>query len=147
MATKREQVLAALETALKTITATVTDVEVHRNLALPPEVPDGGLVILRDGDPGDPEIVLSPVTYQWEHVADVEIIVAEGVDAARTTALDAILAAIGVALKADRTLGGAVEDVRAEPPAPEDEGVEGAPALRAVILPVTLFYDSPGPLE
>ena len=146
MATKREQVLAALETRLKTITATITDIEVHRNLAQPPSVPDGGLVILRDGDPGDPEIVLSPVIYQWEHVAEIEIVVAEGDDAVRTTAVDAILAAIGVALVADRTLAGAVEDVRAEPPVPEDEGVEGAPALRGVILPVTLFYDSPGPL-
>ena len=147
MPTKREQVLVALEAVLKTIETTVTDVEVFRNLVLPPEVPDGGLVVLRDGDPGDPEIVLSPVTYQWEHVAEIEIIVAEGEDAARTTALDDILAAIGVALKADRTLGGAVDEVRAEPPVPEDEGIEGAPAVRGLVLPVTLYYDSPDPLE
>lgn len=146
MATKREQVLAALETRLRTITMTITDIEVFRNLVLPPEVPNGGLVILRDGDPGEPEIVLSPVTYQWEHVAEIEIVVAEGDDDDRTAALDAVLAAIGAAIETDRTLGGNVDDVRADPPVPEDEGVEGAPALRAVILPITLFYDSPGPL-
>jgi hypothetical protein len=47
-ASKAEQVLDALKTLLETL----TDAVVERNSALPEKIPDGGLIILRDGDPG-----------------------------------------------------------------------------------------------
>jgi hypothetical protein len=50
-ASKAEQVLDALKSLLET----VPDAVVERNSVLPEKVPDGGLIILRDGDPGEPE--------------------------------------------------------------------------------------------
>ena len=50
-ASKAEQMLDALKALLET----VPDAVVERNSVLPGKVPAGGLIILRDGDPGDPE--------------------------------------------------------------------------------------------
>jgi len=52
MASHREQVLAALFARLQG----VPDATVRRNEALPVSVPAGGLIILRDGDPGEPDV-------------------------------------------------------------------------------------------
>jgi hypothetical protein len=48
---KAERVLEALKALLETI----PDAVVERNSVLPEKVPAGGLIILRDGDPGEPE--------------------------------------------------------------------------------------------
>jgi hypothetical protein len=53
-ASKAEQVLAAIKALLDT----VPDAVVERDSALPEKVPAGGLIILRDGDPGGPEQAL-----------------------------------------------------------------------------------------
>ena len=63
---KREDVLTALFAAL----AGVGGATVARNLALPTRIPAAGLVIMRDGTPGEPEVSLSPLpittnTRQW----------------------------------------------------------------------------------
>ena len=51
---KAEQVLEGLRAALET----VPDAVVQRNSVLPEKIPDGGLIILRDGEPGEPEQAL-----------------------------------------------------------------------------------------
>ena len=48
---KAEQVLNALKMLLQTVPSAV----VQRNSVLPEKVPAGGLIMLRDGDPGEPE--------------------------------------------------------------------------------------------
>jgi hypothetical protein len=53
-ASKAEQVLDALRALLETVPGATID----RNSVLPEKIPDGGLVILRDGDPGEPEQAL-----------------------------------------------------------------------------------------
>ena len=53
-ASKTEQVLDALKALLET----VPDAVVDRNSVLPEKIPDGGLIILSDGDPGEPEQAL-----------------------------------------------------------------------------------------
>jgi hypothetical protein len=50
-ASKAEQVLEALKALLETVPSAV----VARNRMLPETIPDGGLIILRDGNPGEPE--------------------------------------------------------------------------------------------
>jgi hypothetical protein len=51
---KAEQILDAL----KALFETLPDAVVERNSVLPEKIPDGGLIILRDGDPGEPEQAL-----------------------------------------------------------------------------------------
>jgi hypothetical protein len=142
MPTPRETILQALLAALKT----VPDATVLREEVLPERLPAGGLVILRDGDPGAPEVTLSPLAYHFEHRAEIEVIVQGKISSARATAFDSLMQAIGAALAADRTLGGLCDWTEAQAPQPVDLPVEGAAALKAAIIPVILTYTTPDPL-
>ncbi|MBW7057653.1 acyl-CoA transferase [Paracoccus bogoriensis] len=130
--TDREAVLQALFAALSALPATVLRGEV-----VPERVPAAGLVILRDGDPGEPDVTLSPLEYHWRHRAELEAVV-QG--ASRDADFDDLCAAIAAALAADRTLGGACDWAEPGPPRPVDLAVEGAAALKAAVIPVTLHY-------
>ena len=59
MPSPRETILAALHARLSALPATALRGEV-----LPERVPAEGLLILRDGEPGEPEVTLSPLACQ-----------------------------------------------------------------------------------
>src|SRR5690606_6237972 len=102
-----------------------------------------GLLILRDGEPGEPEVTLSPLRYHYQHRAEIEAVV-QGV--ARDAAFDMLCASIGAAIVPDRTLGGLCEWIEAEAPRPVDLPVEGAATLKAAVIPVILHYTTADPL-
>lgn len=139
--TRREEVLTALLGRLQSLTAAT----VKREEPLPEKVLAGGLVILRDGDPGEPEVLLSPLTYLWQHRTDIEVIVQKPPTEA-PAALDAVLAEIGSALGADRTLGGLVDWVEWSAPQTRDLAIDGAAGLKGAVVTVTLHYASSDPL-
>lgn len=62
MPSPRETILTALHARLSALSATALRGEV-----LPERVPTDGLLILRDGEPGEPEVTLSPVRYHYQH--------------------------------------------------------------------------------
>ena len=138
MPTLRETILAALHTRLSAQPTTSL-----RGDVLPECVPPDGLLILRDGEPGEPEITLSPLTYHYQHRAEIEAVVQ---CADRDAAFDALCASIGAAIAADRTLGGLCDWVEAEAPRPVDLPVEGAASLKAAVIPVILHYATVDPL-
>ena len=138
MFTSRETILAALYAQLQVLDATVLRGEV-----LPERIPPAGLLILRDGDPGEPEVTLSPLRYHYQHRAEIEAVV-QGAD--RDAAFDTLTASIGTAIAADRTLGGLCDWVEAEAPQPVDLPVEGAASLKAAVIKVSLFYTTRDPL-
>ena len=142
MPTTRETILQALLAALQTVPGST----VLREDILPERVPAGGLLILRDGDPGAPKVTLSPLAYHYEHRAEIEVIVQGKTPAARATAFDTLVQAIGTALVADRTLGGICDWTEAQAPQPVDLPVEGAAALKAAIIQVILHYTTADPL-
>ena len=115
----------------------------HAGDVLPERVPAEGLLILRDGEPGEPEVTLSPLAYHYQHRAEIEAVV-QGTD--RDAAFDTLIATIGAALSADRTLGGLCDWVEAEAPRPVDLPVEGAASLKAAVIPVVLHYSTADPL-
>ena len=117
---------------------------VLRGEVLPERVPAAGLLILRDGDPGDPSVTLSPLRYHYQHRAEVEAVVQTG--AGRDTAFDALAAGVGIALAADRTLGGLCDWAEAEAPRPVDLAIDGAATLKAAVIPIVLHYASADPL-
>ncbi len=143
MATPRETILSALLAALETVPGAT----VLREEVLPERVPAGGLVILRDGDPGTPEVTLSPLSYYYEHKAEIEVIVQGKTPAARAVVFDTLVQAISIALTADRTLGGLCDWAEAEAPQPVDLPVEGAEALKAAVIAVVLHYSLDNPLD
>jgi hypothetical protein len=141
MTTRREEVLTALLGAIEGVPAAT----VKREEPLPEKVPAGGLVILRDGDPGEPEVLLSPLTYLWQHRADIEVIVQKA-PTESPAALDALLAEVGSALSTDRTLGGLVDWVEWSAPQTRDLAIDGAASLKGAVVTVTLHYASSDPL-
>ena len=141
----REAVITALHARLQTALATRSPAPlVLRNETMPQRLPPGGLIVLRDGETVEETAILSPLAWAIEHRAEVEITVGGVTPAARHALLDALLVAIGAAIAADRTLGGAVEWAQPGAPEFEDVEVEGAAAARAASVPVALFFTVAG---
>ncbi len=144
MTSKREQALAGLFLCLKD---NVTGLSVLRNEPLPTKVPTEGLLILRDGDPGEPELTLSPARYHYQHRAEIEALVQHGDPVQRDTALDTLLETVAQALEGQTSLGGLVDYLHIETPEFLSETVEGAPTIKAAIVPVILEYTTTNPLN
>ena len=102
-ASKAEQVLEGIKALLETVPGAT----VERNSVLPEKVPGGGLIILRDGDPGEPEQALGGFgNAYYRHAVEIEVYVEEGDAVARDAAFDALLQQVGTTLEADPTIGG-----------------------------------------
>ena len=140
MPTTRETILIALADLL----GTIPHVPVLRGEVLSERIPPAGLMILRDGNPGELGVTLSPLTYHFQHRAELEVIVQSATD--RDTLFDALTAQIGAVIAADRTLGGLCDWVEPEAPEPVDLPVEGAPSLKAAVVPMLLHYATTDPL-
>jgi hypothetical protein len=149
LASTRETVLRALEALLRQ--------ELAGGLMLPPaplfqrdqegpdRIPPGGLVILRDGDPGEPEVMMSPLVYIYDHQAEIDVLVT-GPAGERQRRFDVICAAIGQAIEADRTLGGLCDWVQGRAPQPAAIADTGGDEIKAATIGVVLTYGSPSPL-
>ena len=140
MPSTRETILTALADLLRTIPS----VPVLRGEILPERIPPAGLLILRDGTPGEPGVTLSPLAYHYQHRAEVEAIVQSATG--RDGIFDALIAQIGVVIAVDRTLGGRCDWIEAEAPQPVDLPVEGGASLKAAVIPVLLHYSAADPL-
>jgi hypothetical protein len=133
---------------MKAVLATVPGAVVERNGVLPEKVPAGGLIILRDGDPGEPERALGGFgNPYYRHAAEVEVYIEQGDAAVRDAAFDELLQRIGGVLEADPTLGGLAFGLTYGRPAAAVEAVPGAPALKTGTLVVTLDYEADAPLS
>ena len=139
MPTTRETIVAALHARLQPLAALTL-----RDEVLPERIPAAGLIILRDGQPGEPEMTLSPLRYHYQHRAELEVVVQAG--SGRASAFDELIAAIGAALEADRTLGGTCDWVEPEAPTSVDLAIEGAASLKAAVITVVLHYTTSSPL-
>jgi hypothetical protein len=143
-ASKAEQVLEALKMLLETVPSATVD----RNSVLPEKIPNGGLIILRDGDPGEPEQALGGFgNAHYQHAVEVEVYVEEGDATARDAAFDDLLQQIGVALEANPSLGDLAFGMTYGRPEPAIEAVAGAPAIKTATLTVTVDYESDAPLS
>jgi hypothetical protein len=143
-ASKAEQLLDALKALLETVPGAV----VERYSVLPEKIPGGSLMILRDGDPGEPEQALGGFgsTY-YQHAVEIEVYIEEGAAAARDAAFDAILQEVSVALEADPTLGGLAFGLTYGRPEPAIEAVPSAPAIKSATLVVTVDHETDAPLS
>ena len=141
----RETAVVALHSRLVTALAVRDPAPiVLRGETVPQRIPLGGLVVVRDGETVEETPILSPLAWQIEHRAEVEITVAGTTPDARNTLLDALLVDIAAAIIANRTLSGAVEWAQPGSAAFEDVEFEGAAAARAAAIPVTLWFTVAG---
>lgn len=144
MISKREQALQGLFLCLQN---GLSNISVTRNDPLSSKIPQSGLVFMRDGDAGEAEITLSPTRYHYSHDVEIEVLIQKADDGDRNLALDALLVAIGSSLIVDPYLNGSVDYMMIGSPEFIIEPVEGAPAIKAAIVPVTLEYSTLNPLQ
>ncbi|MDH3661179.1 MAG: acyl-CoA transferase [Alphaproteobacteria bacterium] len=143
-ASKTEQVLEAI----KALLLTTPDVVVERNSVLPEKMPSGGLIIVRDGDPGEPEQSLGGFgSSYYQHAVEIEVYVEEGDAGVRDSAFDDLLQQVGVVLDTDPTLGGLAFGLTYGRPEQSIEAVAGAPAIKNATLSVTVDYETETPLS
>ena len=120
---------------------------VKRNAALPERIADHAMAILRDGEMGEPEVSLSPLTYHWQHQVAIELFVADPDASTRDARMDGLLVELASLIEADRTLAGVVEYAEIGQPKFDELAPEGTSGIKACLLPVVLHYSSAGPLN
>jgi len=141
---QRESAIGALFAVLGQLSLGTT---VKRNAALPERVSEHAMAILRDGEMGEPEVSLSPLTYHWQHQVAIELFVANADAAARDARIDGLLTELAGLIEADRTLGGVVEYAEIGSPKFDELAPDGSSGIKACLLPVVLHYSSNGPLN
>jgi hypothetical protein len=120
---------------------------VKRNAALPERIADHAMAILRDGEMGEPEVSLSPLTYHWQHQVAIELFVADPDASTRDARMDGLLTELATLIEADRTLAAVVEYAEIGQPKFDELAPEGTSGIKACLLPVVLHYSSAGPLN
>ena len=145
MTSKREQVISTLYTKLKALESAT--IKVYRNLDKPQKITSGGIIIVRDGASDEPEVLLSPLTYIYEQLVTLEVMVQHPDSATRDTMLDSLLASIGSVITAYRTLDGLAEWVEARSPDFAEEPIEGAASVRTATLQVMVRFNTTDPLN
>ena len=141
---QRESAIGALFAVLRQLSLGTT---VKRNAALPERVSEHAMAILRDGEMGEPEVSLSPLTYPWQHQVAIELFVANADAAAGDARIDGLLTELAGLIEADRTLGGVVEYAEIGSPKFDELAPDGSSGIKACLLPVVLHYSSNGPLN
>jgi hypothetical protein len=134
------------ESAIKAVISTLESsgtFEVQRNTAIPTTPLSVGLVVVRDGNPGDPEITMSPIEYHYEHPIELEVFaVGQDLD----FALDTLLGRIANLVEADKTLGGFVESLYLTAPN-FDLTIDSSIRCKAASINVVVFYSTYSPLN
>ncbi len=141
---QRESAIGALFAVLGQLSLGTT---VKRNAALPERVSEHAMAILRDGEMGEPEVSLSPLTYHWQHQVAIELFVADADAAARDARMDGLLTELSILIEDDRTLGGVIEYAEIGSPKFDELAPDGSSGIKACLLPVVLHYSSSGPLN
>jgi hypothetical protein len=144
---QRENAIGALFVLLGQLSLGTSGTTVKRNAALPERVADHAMAILREGEMGEPEVSLSPLTYHWLHQVAIELFVADPDPAARDARMDGLLTELASLIEADRTLGGVIEYAEIGPPKFDELAPDGTSGIKACLLPVVLHYSSSGPLN
>lgn len=115
------------------------------NGARPESIGAGGTIIGHPGDPGEAEVDLNPPTWHWRHEMELEF-AASPLAANPAAALDAMMAAFGAAVAADRTLGGLADWLEVGGAMEDDQLMAGAASIRWAAVPVTAHYSTLDPL-
>ncbi len=141
---QRESAIGALFAVLGQMSLGVMT---KRNASLPERLSEHAMAVLRDGEMGEPEVSLSPVTYHWQHQVAIELFVADPDASERDKRMDGLLVELAALIEADRTLGGVIEYAEISPPKFDELAPDGVSGIKACLLPVVLHYSSSGPLN
>ena len=144
MASKREQILSALFTGLHALQSGT--VNVWRNQDKPQKV-ESGMIIMHDGVSEEPDVLLSPLTYIFQHLVHVEVLVQAPDNATRDSTLDSLLSSIGNIVTGNRSLGGLAEWTECNAPTFTQEPIEGAPTVKMAEITIMVRFVTNDPLN
>lgn len=145
MASLAQQIAVALK-ALTIGALPTVDVVRNPSPSAPPRIGPGGLVTIEDGDPGQPEVDLCPVRYNYQHRFPVQVLGYASASLTREEFVDQLLQPLVAAVMADRTLGGLVDFLDFEAPTWDDLTIDGAPPARAADCAFVATYATSTPL-
>lgn len=132
---------------LKTLIGATTTAKIERNSAVPEKIPNTGLVIIRDGDPGNPEYVLGGFSnVYYSHNIEIEIYIQEGAPAQRDRKFDELMQLVGGVLESHPTLDGLVAGLTYARPDTHTQPVDGGPAIKAGVILLLAEYETQTPL-
>lgn len=114
--------------------------------AKPATIGELGEVIVRSGDPGDPDIDLSPPTYWYERVFPIELAAYDEPNRTAREVMAAMGAAIGAAIAADRFLGGLCIWLDATAPVEGESDLRGARSIGWTDFAIVASYSTTSPL-
>ncbi|WP_426255804.1 hypothetical protein [Sphingomonas sp. DC2300-3] len=114
--------------------------------AKPTRVSPTGMVIVRSGDPGTPDVDLSPATYWWDHRIPIEMAGYQSTARTYQEVLDDMIAAVDLAIQANRTLGGLCIYLDAEPPSDGEIDKTGAVPVGWADFAIIASYSTDSPL-
>ena len=143
---KRLDVLQAIKALAEAIYPGAEVLALDGQDAAPGRIGPLGRIIIRSGDPGDPEVDLSPLCYHYEHRIPVEVAAYQSGGLSSEEVLDAMLVALGGAIETDRTLGGRCDWIEATAPSTDDIYIEGAKPPKGADLLIVASYSTPNPL-
>ncbi|QQG36824.1 MAG: acyl-CoA transferase [Micavibrio aeruginosavorus] len=132
---------------LKTLIDAATTAKIERNSAVPEKIPPTGLIIIRDGNPGDPEYVLGGFSnVYYSHNIEIEVYIQEGAPAQRDLKFDQLMQLIGTVLESHPTLDGLVAGLTYARPDTHTQPIDGGPAIKAGVILLMTEYETPTPL-
>lgn len=143
---KRLDVLRAIKCLVASALPFSTVEGLDNDAPVPARPTPGGRAIIRSGDPGEPEVDLSPLAYNYEHSIPIELTAAQDTTGYSEEILDEMMTAIGRAIEADRTLGGLVTWLEASSPLTEDIYIATAPVEGRADLTIIATYVTSNPL-
>lgn len=120
----------------------INSVMVLKNEPLPQKIPKTGIIFLRDGNLGEPEVLLSPLIYIYQHQAEIEVIVQDVDSNIRDELLDKLLLKVNEFIGKSGNLNNLVDYISIGTPEFLLEAPEGTVPIKAAIIPIILEYST-----
>lgn len=141
--TKQFDVLLAVKAL---VAAALPGVEIRgfdKDTSKPTRIGPNGCVIGHPGDPGEPEMDLSPPAWNYFHRLYLEVV---GPSGEGGEVLDGMLQTLGQAIAADPFLGGLCSYFNAEAPDRNDRTTDLVATTNWAVVPLTAEYSTANPL-
>ncbi|WP_230770694.1 hypothetical protein [Sphingomonas sp. Leaf4] len=144
---KRDDVLFAIRALVARALPLMEVIGLDGDDAPPGRVGPHGRAIVRSGEPGDPEVDLGALSYNYDHRVPVEIILPAPAGAISERAIALSLGAIGREIVADRFLSGLCDWIEATAPMTGDVHAEGSGRPpRGALLDIVASYSTSSPI-
>lgn len=112
----------------------------------PSSIKPGGMAIVRSGDPGIPEIDLSPPAYNYDHAITIELAAYKTDTRTAQQVTGDMATAIGTEIEGDRYLGGLCTWLDATAPTDGESDANGAAPIGWADFQIIASYTTSSPL-